>query len=77
MKAALLPVSVLSLLACGGGEEPGEDASAGPPVELPDSVGEGKPSPRIGLTAGQGPDDVVHWVWFDDFRLLRLAAAER
>ena len=37
---------------------------------------EGKPSPRIGLTAGQGPDDVVHWVWFDDFRLLRLAAAE-
>lgn len=29
-------------------------------------------SPRLGLTAGQGPDTVEHWVSFDDFGIRRL-----
>lgn len=35
------------------------------------------PSPRIGLTAGQGPDTVEHWVTFDDFRVRELDSGER
>ena len=43
----LLAVGACLPLACGGGEEPGEDASAGPPVELPDSVAIADPTPLL------------------------------
>ncbi len=32
-------------------------------------------SPRVGLTAGGGPQKGSHWVTFDDFSIWRLAAA--